>query len=174
MFKNSVHWTKLRNWRLSQIRDCKILSRVQRDSDPRKVALARASSMYKRQTRPLVREGAPRKQDRNCQKLISIWSWAPDGCFVSRQTGRLTVGRNIRLRLRLSSEQRQFSSSSEQSQFRSHSSTTDIATVKNQKTSHCFLCYIFVKWIITARQRKGANKTKCQTSIHKFFVTLPR
>jgi hypothetical protein len=26
-----------------------------------------ASGTYKRQTRPLVREGAPRKQERNCQ-----------------------------------------------------------------------------------------------------------
>jgi hypothetical protein len=24
-----------------------------------------------------------------------IWSWAPDGCPTSRQTGRLTVGRNL-------------------------------------------------------------------------------
>jgi hypothetical protein len=30
-----------------------------------KFALARASSTYKRQTRPLVREGAPQEQDRN-------------------------------------------------------------------------------------------------------------
>jgi hypothetical protein len=35
-------------------------------SDPRKTALARASSTYKRQTGPLVREGAPQEQDRNC------------------------------------------------------------------------------------------------------------
>jgi hypothetical protein len=27
-----------------------------------------------RQTRPLVREGAPQKQDRNCQTVINIWS----------------------------------------------------------------------------------------------------
>jgi hypothetical protein len=34
----------------------------------------------KRQTRPLVREGAPQKQDRNCQIVIdNIWSWVPDG-----------------------------------------------------------------------------------------------
>jgi hypothetical protein len=32
---------------------------------------------------------------------IKIWSQAPDGCFIPRQTGRLTVGRNIKLRLRL-------------------------------------------------------------------------
>jgi hypothetical protein len=31
---------------------------VQRESDPRKTMLARASSIYKRQTRPLVREDA--------------------------------------------------------------------------------------------------------------------
>jgi hypothetical protein len=34
---------------------------------PRKTALARASGTYKRQTRPLVRECAPRNQERNCQ-----------------------------------------------------------------------------------------------------------
>jgi hypothetical protein len=34
---------------------------------PRKTALARASGTYKRQTCPLVREGAPRNQERNCQ-----------------------------------------------------------------------------------------------------------
>jgi hypothetical protein len=33
---------------------------------PRKTALARASGTYKRQTRPLVREGVPRNQERNC------------------------------------------------------------------------------------------------------------
>jgi hypothetical protein len=36
------------------------------DSDQRKIALARASSIYKRQTRPLVREGASQEQHRNC------------------------------------------------------------------------------------------------------------
>jgi hypothetical protein len=93
----------------SQIGDSKIWSRVPRDSDPRKTALARASGTYKRQTRPFVREGAPRNQERNCQTYcvfrmaIKIWSQAPDGCFIPRQTGRLTVGRNIRLRLYLQS-----------------------------------------------------------------------
>jgi hypothetical protein len=63
----------------SQIWDSKMWSRVPRDSDPRKTALARTSSIYKRQTRPVVREGAPEKQDRNCQTVINIWSWSPDG-----------------------------------------------------------------------------------------------
>jgi hypothetical protein len=52
---------------------------------PRKTALAKASSIYKWQTRPLVREGAPQKQDRNCQTVIHIWSWAPDGWLTDRQ-----------------------------------------------------------------------------------------
>jgi hypothetical protein len=52
----------------------KILSRVPRDSDPRKITLARASSIYKRHTHPLVREGATQKQDRNCQRVINICS----------------------------------------------------------------------------------------------------
>jgi hypothetical protein len=47
----------------------------------KKTVLARASSIYKRQTRPLVREGTPQKQDRNCQIVIYIWSWAPDGVW---------------------------------------------------------------------------------------------
>jgi hypothetical protein len=38
----------------------------QGDSDPRMTALARARSNCKRQTRPLVREGAPYQQTRNC------------------------------------------------------------------------------------------------------------
>jgi hypothetical protein len=33
----------------------------------------------KRQTRPLVREDAPEKQYRNCQRVINIWSWAQMG-----------------------------------------------------------------------------------------------
>jgi hypothetical protein len=48
------------------------------DSDPRKTALARVRSIYNRQTRPLVREGAPQKTDRNCQRVINIWSRAAD------------------------------------------------------------------------------------------------
>jgi hypothetical protein len=33
------------------------------ESDPRKTALARTSSIYKGQTRPLVREGAPHNKN---------------------------------------------------------------------------------------------------------------
>jgi hypothetical protein len=65
--------------RKSQNWDSKIWLRVPRDSDPIKIALTRTSSIYKRQTRPLVREGAPQKPDRNCQTVINIWSWAPVG-----------------------------------------------------------------------------------------------
>jgi hypothetical protein len=43
----------------SRIWDSKIWSRVPRDSDPRKTALTRASSIYETQTCPLVREGTP-------------------------------------------------------------------------------------------------------------------
>jgi hypothetical protein len=50
----------------SPIWDSKIWPRVLGDSDPKMTALARASSTYKGQTRPLVREGAPQEQDRNC------------------------------------------------------------------------------------------------------------
>jgi hypothetical protein len=60
-----------------------------------------AGSNYKRETSPLARESSPHQQTRNCLTVIKMWSWAPGGCFIPRQTGRLTVGRNIRLRLSL-------------------------------------------------------------------------
>jgi hypothetical protein len=73
-----------RRWRKgkSQIWDSKIWSWVPRYSDPRKTTLARASSIYKRQTRPLVREGFPQWQDRDCQTVINIWSWAPEDLLI--------------------------------------------------------------------------------------------
>jgi hypothetical protein len=61
-------------------------------------ALARASSNCKRQTRPHVRETGPHQQTRNCLTVIRI---AQDGSLTPRQTGRLTVGRNIILTLSL-------------------------------------------------------------------------
>jgi hypothetical protein len=62
----------------SQIRDSKVWSRVPSDSHPRKTALARASSIYK--SDPSSRQrGRPQNQDRNCQRVINIWSWASDG-----------------------------------------------------------------------------------------------
>jgi hypothetical protein len=77
---------------------------VSRDSDPRMTALARTSNNCKRQTRPLVREGALHRHIRNCLAVIKICSWAPDGGVTPRQTGRLTVGRNITLSLIQSSD----------------------------------------------------------------------
>jgi hypothetical protein len=98
-----------RRKRKSQNWDSKICSRDPRASDPRKTTLARTSSINKRQTRPLVREGAPQKQDRNCQRVTNIWSWAPDGArhqdllvdgrSTPRLTGWLTVNRNVTLTL---------------------------------------------------------------------------
>jgi hypothetical protein len=58
----------------SRIWDSKIWSRAQRDLVPRMTALARATSNFKRHTRPLVRESAPQKQTRNCLTVIIIWS----------------------------------------------------------------------------------------------------
>jgi hypothetical protein len=95
--------SRRRRWKEnSQFWDSKIWSRVPRDLDPRKTALARASSIHKRQARPLVREGAPQKQGRNCQTVINIWSWAPWGS-TPRLTDWLTdwptVSRNVTLSL---------------------------------------------------------------------------
>jgi hypothetical protein len=50
------------------------------------------SSNCKRQTHPLVRDGAPYQQTRT---VIKIWSEAPEGGLIPRQTGRLTIDRNI-------------------------------------------------------------------------------
>jgi hypothetical protein len=58
-------------------------------------ALAKTCSNCKRQTRPLLREGAPHQQTRNCLTVTKIWPWAPDGGFTTRQTGRLTIVSNI-------------------------------------------------------------------------------
>jgi hypothetical protein len=80
-----------------RIWDSKIWSRFPRDSDPRMTALARTSSNCKRQTRTMARERAPRQQTCKWLTVIKIWSYAPGGCCIPRQTGRLTVGRNIRL-----------------------------------------------------------------------------
>jgi hypothetical protein len=70
-----VRWNTISSTNYSS----KMWSRVTKDSDPRKTTLARASSIYKRQTSPLVGEGAQEKQDRNSQIVINIWSWTPDG-----------------------------------------------------------------------------------------------
>jgi hypothetical protein len=71
--------SRRRQKRKYKIWESKIWSGVPRDLHPRKITLARTISVYKRQTHTLVREGAPQKQDRNCQTLTNIWSWAPDG-----------------------------------------------------------------------------------------------
>jgi hypothetical protein len=47
---------------------------VPRDLDQGKTTLVMASSIYKRQTRPLIREDVLQKQDGNCQRVINIWS----------------------------------------------------------------------------------------------------
>jgi hypothetical protein len=44
-----------------------------------------------RQSRPLVREGAPQGQDRSSQNVPNIWSWAPDGARHQDGLDWLTV-----------------------------------------------------------------------------------
>jgi hypothetical protein len=76
----------------SQIWDSKIWS----DSDPRKLRWQgpAAGTNY----RPVLSsERVPhKKQDRNCQTVINIWSWAPDG---ARHQDLLTVSHNVTLTL---------------------------------------------------------------------------
>jgi hypothetical protein len=47
----------------------------------------------------LVIEGASHQQTRICPTVTNLWSWVPDEGFTPRQTGRLTVGLNIRVAL---------------------------------------------------------------------------
>jgi hypothetical protein len=82
----------------SRIWDSKIWSRVPRDSDPKMTALARARSNCKRHSpcrqRKRPTSTNPQLSDSNENLVVS-----PRRCFIPRRTGRLTVGRNIRLRL---------------------------------------------------------------------------
>jgi hypothetical protein len=57
-------------------------------------ALARTNSNCKWKTSPLIREGAQHKQSHNSLTVTNTLFWAPDGGLTSRQSGRLTVGRN--------------------------------------------------------------------------------
>jgi hypothetical protein len=50
---------------------------------------------------------------------------------------------------------------------------TATATFKNPKTSHCFMCYKSIQWIIVAQSSERSNKTKCQTSIHELLSRYP-
>jgi hypothetical protein len=77
----------------------KICSWVPWDSDLRKAALAIPGKNWKLQTRLLVREGAPQQLARNYLKIMKerrgkIGRVSQMGAW-HRQTGRLTVGRNI-------------------------------------------------------------------------------
>jgi hypothetical protein len=49
----------------------------------------------KLQTRPLVREGTPQKQDRKFQTGSNIWSQVPQECPIPRHTDWLTVSRKV-------------------------------------------------------------------------------
>jgi hypothetical protein len=81
--------------RLGESWDSKIWTYVPQVSDRRMTVLVRNSSNCKWQTCPHVREGAPHQHTHNCLAVTKIWSLAPDGGFTPRQTGQLTVGRNI-------------------------------------------------------------------------------
>jgi hypothetical protein len=54
---------------------------------------------YKLQTRPLTREGAPRRRAKQFsgkrKEKSKVWSWAPKGCPTRRRTGRLTVSHKV-------------------------------------------------------------------------------
>jgi hypothetical protein len=40
---------------------------------------------------------SPHRRVPGCLTVVKVWSRAPDGCFVPGRTGRLTVGRNMRI-----------------------------------------------------------------------------
>jgi hypothetical protein len=77
-------------WRYSYIWDSGIRSSVLRCSFLGITSLERSCTI------PLVREGIS-QQISNSLVVIKIWSRAPHRSATSRQTGRLTVGRNITL-----------------------------------------------------------------------------
>jgi hypothetical protein len=70
--------------------------------DPRTTTLERASSNCTWQTRPLVREGAPLQQTRN--RLTGNLVLGPRWGLIPRQTGRLTLDRNVTSTLTLTCE----------------------------------------------------------------------
>jgi hypothetical protein len=55
-------------------------------------------AIYVKDRPVLSSERAPHKNKTvTVTQVIKIWSQAPNGCFIPRETGRLTVGRNIKL-----------------------------------------------------------------------------
>jgi hypothetical protein len=74
--------SRRRRWKgKSQIWGTKIRLLVPRDSDPRKTTWRGPAAYTKDRPPLLVTEGTLQKQDRNCQRVINIWSWAPDGAW---------------------------------------------------------------------------------------------
>jgi hypothetical protein len=63
--------------------------------------VARASSICKWQTCPLIREGAPNEQTCNCLTVTKILDLGPSCGLTPKQTGQLIVGRNVTLILTL-------------------------------------------------------------------------
>jgi hypothetical protein len=93
---------------MSQIWDSKIWSRVPRDSTPERLCWQGPAAYINE--RPLFSsERAPhKKQDRNCQTVINIWSWAPDG---ARHQDLLTDWPSVAMWLRLWLEPRRWQTS---------------------------------------------------------------
>jgi hypothetical protein len=58
---------------VSNLREQKIVTSA-KGLGPEKDYTGEDQDIKKRQIRPLVREGAPQKQDHNCQRVINIWS----------------------------------------------------------------------------------------------------
>jgi hypothetical protein len=68
---------------------------------PEKDCAGKGQQYIKRQTRPLVREVASQKQDRNFQTVINIWDINPRWGSTPRLTDWLTVSRRVTLTLTL-------------------------------------------------------------------------
>jgi hypothetical protein len=69
---------------------------------PDKDRAGKGQQHIKIQTRPLVREGALQKHDRNCQRVINNWSWAQNGArHQDLLTDWLTVSYNVTVTLTL-------------------------------------------------------------------------
>jgi hypothetical protein len=126
--------------------------------NPRKTVLTRASSIYKRQTLPLIREDAPRKQDRNSQIVINICSSRWDS--TPRLTDWLTVSRNVTLtltcRIRANWDQ-EYRRVQEVSLWRLHVWFED------------FICAV-VQWYLGCDSHSSCVKIRCQETDTENFA----
>jgi hypothetical protein len=97
-----------------------------------------------------------RQRRSNCLTVMTIWSYAPDGCFIRSQSGRLIVGGNIRLE----------SSADQLSENRleagSNTSTVALRVVRGDQEGNQLLRYNWATLFL-----EGINKGTCPSAFGK-------